>query len=66
MRVFDHFNSAFGARCPVCKTAADMPTVLVQIPETERDGICEAKQVHKECFDLVARMSGSELQKEPQ
>ena len=56
MRVFDHFSPAFGALCPVCKTAADRPTVLVPIPGTEDNGICQARQVHKQCFDLVAEM----------
>jgi hypothetical protein len=59
MRVFDHFAPAFGALCPVCKTAADKPTVLVPIPETEDDGICQARQVHKQCYDLVAEMSAA-------
>lgn len=59
MRVFEHFSPAFGALCPVCKTAADKPTVLVPIPDTEEDGICQARQVHKQCFDLVAEMSAA-------
>jgi hypothetical protein len=37
----------------VCKTAKDCETVLVAIPGTEDDGICEARQVHKRCYDLV-------------
>ena len=47
MRTFDHFNPGFGAVCPVCKTAADAETVLVPIPGTEDERICEARQVHK-------------------
>lgn len=54
MRIFDHFNAAFGAKCPVCNTSADWPTVLVPIPGTEDDGMCEARQVHKRCYDLMA------------
>jgi hypothetical protein len=42
MRTFDHFNPGFGAVCPVCKTAADAETVLVPIPGTEDERICEA------------------------
>lgn len=53
MRVFEHFNSYNGEVCPVCKTSANARTVLVPIPGTEEDGIVEAKQVHKACFDLV-------------
>lgn len=60
MRVFDHFNAASGQVCPVCKTAKDCETVLVPIPGTEDDGICEAMQVHKKCYDLVAEMAGAE------
>ena len=56
MRTFDRFNPEFGAVCPVCKTAADAETVLVLIPGTEDEGICEARQVHKRCFDLVSEM----------
>ena len=57
MRTFEHFNSSHGEVCPVCKTAKDAETVLVAIPETEDDGIYEAKQVHKKCYDLVIEMS---------
>ena len=60
MRIFEHFNPSYGATCPVCKTAADRPTVLVPIPGTERDNLCEARQVHKKCFDLVTEMDGAE------
>ena len=57
MRTFKSFNASHGAICPVCGTAKDCETVLVAIPGTEEDGICEAKQVHKKCYDLVAEMS---------
>lgn len=56
MRIFEHFNASQGAPCPVCKTMADDKTVLVPIPGTEEDGIVEARQVHKKCFDLVQEM----------
>lgn len=54
-RVFDHPNMT-NFECPVCRTSKDAPVVLVPIPGTEDDGICRAKQVHKECFDLVLKM----------
>jgi hypothetical protein len=54
-RVFDHPNMT-NFECPVCRTSKDAPVVLVPIPGTEDDGICEAKQIHKECFDLVLKM----------
>ena len=57
MRVFDEFNSAHGATCPVCKTSKNAPTVLVPIPDTEDDGIVECSQVHKKCYDLVLEMN---------
>ena len=60
MRVFEHFSASHGSICPVCGTAADKPTVLVPIPGTEDDGICEARQVHKRCFDLVNEMAEAE------
>jgi len=58
MRVFERFNSSHGETCPVCKTAKACETVLVPIPGTEHDGIVEAKQVHKRCFDLLEFMHG--------
>ena len=60
MRVFDHFNSSRGAKCPVCKTSADAPTVLVPIPGTEDGGNVKAKQVHKDCYDLAMKMQSIE------
>lgn len=60
MRTFEHFNSSLGAVCPVCKTSKDVETVLVPIPGTEDDGIVEAKQVHKKCYDLVIEMNFNE------
>jgi len=56
MRVFEHFSQSSKVPCPYCLTKADAPTVLVPIPGTEEDGIIEARQVHKRCFDLVAEM----------
>ena len=57
MRVFEHFNASFGSICPICGTSADRPTILVPIQGTEEDGICEAQQVHKQCYELVKEMS---------
>jgi len=57
MRPFDHPNYHGGFTCPVCKTSADAPVVLVPIPGTEDDGICEARQVHHECYQLLAKMA---------
>ena len=56
MRTFSGFNSSHGDVCPVCKTNANVETVLVPVPGTEHDGICEAKQVHKKCWDLIVEM----------
>lgn len=56
MRVFEHPNMS-GFLCPICKTAADQPVVLVGIPGTEEGRIQQASQVHKECYDLFVRMS---------
>jgi len=54
-RIFASFNPA-GPPCPVCGTRADRQTILVPIPGTERDGICEARQVHRACYDHVIEM----------
>lgn len=56
MRAFEHPNMT-NFLCPVCKTAKDAPVVLVPIPGTEEDGICEAKQVHEKCYNLIVEMS---------
>jgi len=55
MRTFAGFNPA-GPPCPICKTRADVETVLVPIPGTEHDRIVEARQVHKRCYDLAIEM----------
>lgn len=60
MRTFEGFNASNGDVCPVCKTAKNTETVLVGIPGTEDDGIMQAKQVHKKCYDLVVEMSKEE------
>ena len=60
MRAFDHFNDSHGAVCPICNTARDEKTVLIPVPGTEDDGIVEARQVHKECYDVVANWPGAE------
>lgn len=59
MDIFPKPNMA-GFRCPVCLTKAMQPVILVAIPGTERDRMIEAKQVHKECYDLVERMVDKE------
>jgi hypothetical protein len=55
MRVFSGFNPGTKEHpsvCPVCGTARDQETVLIEIVGTAKDGIAEAKQVHLECLDL--------------
>jgi hypothetical protein len=54
-RVFDHPNP-INFLCPICKTKADRPVVLVALPGTESGNIVEAEQVHAECFRLVSDM----------
>lgn len=58
-RAFPKPNHSLGFVCPVCNTSADVPVVLVSIPSTYDDGICEAIQVHEECAALVAKMGES-------
>lgn len=56
METFKGFNSSNGETCPVCDTAKNIETVLVPLPWTEDDGICEGKQIHKMCYDLIEFM----------
>lgn len=63
MRQWPHPNMT-KFKCPVCKTSSDAPVVLVPIPGTECDGICEAKQVHAECYRVVMRMHGVKVEVE--
>ena len=65
MREFEHPNMHGGFCCPVCKTNADYPVVLVGIPGTEEDGIMEARQVHSDCCKLIAKMRGIEIDIRP-
>lgn len=55
MRAFEHPNM-HNFLCPVCKTKADKPVVLIGIPGTEDGNIMRAEQVHLECHELVLRM----------
>ena len=54
-RIFEH-PYPVNFLCPICKTKADCPVVLVEIPGTEEDGIVECSQVHAECFRVVNGM----------
>ena len=57
MREFPHPNMT-NFECPICKSTADAPVVLVPIPGTEEGRTVQAKQVHAECYRLVMRMNG--------
>lgn len=50
MRIFEKFNPA--KECPVCKKKDQTPCVLIPIPATTEDDVCEAIQVHTKCLDL--------------
>ena len=65
MRQFDNPNMTFGFECPICRTGADRPVVLVPIPGTQDGNICEAKQVHAECYELVERMANAKTPPQP-
>jgi hypothetical protein len=51
-RIFPHHNNA-NFLCPVCKTNADRPVILLPIPGTEKDCNVECRPVHAECWRLV-------------
>jgi len=57
MRVFKEFNGSHGDVCPICGTSKKVETVLVPMPWTEDDGIVEAKQMHKKCYELFIEMN---------
>ena len=48
MNIFDHPNLN-NFSCPICKTNADKPVILVPIPDTEDGNIAEAQQYHWDC-----------------
>ncbi len=50
-REFPHPNMSNNWKCPICDTGADRPVVLMPIPGTEDDGICQAKQIHSDCLE---------------
>lgn len=58
MRIFDHPNMHGDWVCPVCKTKADKPVVLVGKDGTEMDNIMEVVQTHVDCLDLTMRQLG--------
>lgn len=55
MKIFDRPNMS-GFCCPICKTSANRPVVLVGIPGTEDGNIQQATQVHAECYELFEKM----------
>jgi hypothetical protein len=63
-RIFDHPNP-INFMCPVCKTSADCPVVLVPKLGTEQDGIVECEQVHAQCFSLVFNMISRPIVSQP-
>jgi len=56
MKSFPHPNPAWNY-CPICKTRADQPVALAPVPDTGDGRICEAKQVHEECWNLAVKMT---------
>lgn len=52
MRIFEHPNTAFSWKCPICKQDDDKQVVLLSKYGTQKGHIVEAEQVHVECLDL--------------
>lgn len=57
-RKFKNPNLSNDWVCPVCGTKAEEPVVLVEIPNTRQGNICQAEQVHADCYELVNKMNG--------
>ena len=55
-RIFEHPNP-INFKCPVCRSRADAPVVLVPIYGTEEGNIVECQQVHAECYALHHKMN---------
>jgi len=51
MRIFEGFNQS--TNCPICGTNKEGKAILLPDYTTERDGTCEATQVHLDCLDLA-------------
>lgn len=56
MKKFDKPNTTHGFECPICHSGKEEPVVLVPIPGTQDGNICQAAQVHAECYALFAKM----------
>ena len=59
MRTFESFNPN-GYPCPICGSRKDAETVLIPQTNTKRGRICEAAQIHRECYDLWLKMNDME------
>ena len=55
MRAFEHPNFAGGFTCPICRTGADRPVVLIPVRQAYPDepDLMVANQVHERCWDLA-------------
>lgn len=60
MGAFPHPNFDNGWRCPVCKSQADKPVVLVPVEATDDPKIYRAEQVHEACWNVVQEMNEAE------
>lgn len=52
MKIFEHPNTSHDWKCPICKTNADKPIVLIGIDGTEEGNIMQAEQFHVDCIEL--------------
>ena len=55
MNIFDHPNTSNGWVCPICKTNADKPVVLIGIVGTyeSENKVEQAEQFHLDCLDFT-------------
>jgi hypothetical protein len=60
IRSFKHPNMN-NFKCPICSTSKDLPVVLIPVKKVD-DNLCEAVQVHAECYRLYCKMNNIDIE----
>lgn len=53
MNIFKKPNLSNNWKCSICGTNEEKEVVLIRIHGTEEEGICQARQYHLDCIDLM-------------